>query len=46
MECCRSIPELGEYMENDINIDPVALTLEEFAVAGDMDGIVSYFFLI
>lgn len=46
MECCRSIPELGAYMENDINIDPVALTLEEFAVAGDMDGIVSYFFLI
>lgn len=34
MECCRSIPELGEYMENDINIDPKPLTLDEFAVAG------------
>jgi predicted sulfurtransferase len=34
MECCRSIPELGEYMENDINIDPKPLTLEEFASAG------------
>jgi hypothetical protein len=34
MECCRSIPELGEYMENDINIDPKPLTLEEFEVAG------------
>jgi predicted sulfurtransferase len=34
MECCRSVPELGEYMENDINIDPVPLSLEEFAVAG------------
>ena len=34
MECCRSIPELGEYMENDINIDPKPLSQEEFAVAG------------
>lgn len=34
MECCRSIPELGEYMENDINIDPKPLSREEFAVAG------------
>ena len=34
MECCRSIPELGNYMENDINIDPKPLTLDEFAVAG------------
>jgi predicted sulfurtransferase/predicted O-methyltransferase YrrM len=34
MNCCRSVPELGEYMENDINIDPKPLTLEEFAVAG------------
>ena len=32
--CCRSIPELGEYMENGINIDPKPLTQEEFAVAG------------
>ena len=32
--CCRSIPELGEYMENGINIDPKPLTMEEFAVAG------------
>lgn len=29
-------------MENGINIDPVPLTMEEFAVAGDMDGKVSY----
>jgi predicted sulfurtransferase len=34
MECCRSIPELGRYMENDINIDPKPLSQEEFAVAG------------
>lgn len=34
MECCRSIPELGEWMENDINIDPKPLSQEEFAVAG------------
>lgn len=42
MECCRSIDELGAYMENDINIDPVPLTREEFARAGapavGMDG--------
>lgn len=36
--CCLEIPELGEYMENGINIDPIPLTMEEFAVAGDMDG--------
>lgn len=34
IECCRSIPELGIHMENGINVDPVALTLEEFATAG------------
>ena len=34
MNCCRSIPELGTNMENDINIDPVPLSLEEFQVAG------------
>ena len=34
MDCCRSIPELGQYMENDINIDPKPLSQEEFAVAG------------
>ena len=34
MECCRSVPELGTYMENDINIDPKPLSLDEFAVAG------------
>lgn len=38
LECCRSIPELGSYMENDINIDPVPLSMEEFEVAGDMNG--------
>jgi predicted sulfurtransferase/predicted O-methyltransferase YrrM len=34
IECCRSIPELGSYMENGINIDPVVLTRVEFATAG------------
>lgn len=34
MECCKSIPELGEYMENGINIDPITLTMEEFGTAG------------
>ena len=38
MECCMQIPELGVHMENGINIDPIPLTVEEFAVAGDMDG--------
>lgn len=32
--CCHAIPELGEYMENGINIDPQPLTQEEFATAG------------
>jgi predicted sulfurtransferase/predicted O-methyltransferase YrrM len=32
--CCESIPELGVYMENGINVDPRPLTREEFAVAG------------
>jgi hypothetical protein len=34
MQCCRSVTELGEYMENGINIDPKPLTREEFVVAG------------
>lgn len=34
MQCCRSVPELGGYMENGINIDPKPLTREEFVVAG------------
>ena len=38
LECCRSIPELGSYMENDINIDPIPLSVEEFQIAGDMNG--------
>ena len=42
-ECCLQVPELGKYMENGINIDPVPLTMEQFAVAGDMDGKVSIF---
>jgi len=37
-QCCLEIPELGTYMENDINIDPIPLTIDEFAIAGDMDG--------
>ncbi|GMH59111.1 hypothetical protein TL16_g02763 [Triparma laevis f. inornata] len=28
--CCFSIPELGEYMENGLNIDPVPISSEEF----------------
>lgn len=34
MQCCKSVPELGEYMENGINIDPKPLSVEEFQVAG------------
>jgi predicted sulfurtransferase/predicted O-methyltransferase YrrM len=34
IQCCRSLPELGQHMENGINIDPMSLTREEFAVAG------------
>ena len=37
------IPELGVHMENGINIDPLPLTVEEFAVAGDMDGKVCFY---
>lgn len=40
-ECCMQVPELGKYMENGINIDPVPLTMDQFATAGDMDGRVS-----
>lgn len=29
---------MGEHIENGINIDPVPLTVEEFAVAGNIDG--------
>ena len=29
-DCCLSIPELGDYMENGLNIDPVPLTREQF----------------
>lgn len=36
--CCFEIPELGSYMENGINVDPIPLTMDEFAIAGDMDG--------
>jgi len=38
MACCMEIPQLGVHMENGVNIDPLPLTMEEFAVAGDMDG--------
>lgn len=34
MECCRSVPELGEWMENGVNVDPKPLSVEEFATAG------------
>ncbi|GMI13282.1 hypothetical protein TrVE_jg12588 [Triparma verrucosa] len=29
-ECCFAIPELGEYMENGLNIDPVPIPSKEF----------------
>lgn len=38
LQCCRSIQELGDHMENGINIDPIPLSMEEFEVAGDMNG--------
>ena len=41
MDCCATVPELGSYMENGINIDPIPLSMEEFSVAGEMDGKVS-----
>jgi predicted sulfurtransferase len=34
IECCNAIPELGEYIENGINVDPKPLTRDEFATAG------------
>jgi hypothetical protein len=34
MQCCKAAPELGQYMENGINIDPKPLTMAEFAIAG------------
>jgi predicted sulfurtransferase len=34
IECLQSIPELGEHMENGVNVDPIPLTSEEFATAG------------
>mmetsp|Transcript_8258 Transcript_8258/g.15560 ORF Transcript_8258/g.15560 Transcript_8258/m.15560 type:complete len:534 (-) Transcript_8258:157-1758(-) len=37
-KCCYAIPEMGKHIENGINIDPVALTVEEFSVAGNIDG--------
>jgi len=40
-KCCLEIPEMGTYIENGINIDPIPLTMEEFAVAGELDGTVS-----
>jgi len=40
-QCCSAIPEMGEHIENGINIDPVPLTVEQFAVAGNIDGKVS-----
>jgi hypothetical protein len=43
-ECCMQVPELGKYMENGINIDPIPLTMEQFAVAGDMDGKVRHIY--
>ena len=33
VQCCESIPEFA-YMENGINIDPVPLSMQDFATAG------------
>ena len=41
-KCCHSIPEMGKHIENGINIDPIPLTIEEFAVAGNIDGKVRF----
>ena len=32
---------MGKYVENGINIDPKPLTVEEFSIAGNIDGKVS-----
>mmetsp|Transcript_2070 Transcript_2070/g.3172 ORF Transcript_2070/g.3172 Transcript_2070/m.3172 type:complete len:715 (+) Transcript_2070:666-2810(+) len=34
MNCCTSIPELGEWMENGVNVDPKPIPIKEFATAG------------
>ncbi|CAB9527012.1 UPF0176 protein YceA [Seminavis robusta] len=34
IDCCRSIPQLGTYMENGVNVDPKPIPVEEFATAG------------
>lgn len=34
MQCCRSVSELGEWMENGVNVDPKPLSVEEFSTAG------------
>ena len=34
IECCQSIPELGAYIENGVNVDPKPLSRDEFATAG------------
>lgn len=34
MGCCKSIPELGQWMENGVNIDPKPIPIKEFATAG------------
>ena len=33
---------MGKHIENGINIDPIPLTIEEFAVAGNIDGKVRF----
>jgi hypothetical protein len=37
-KCCYATPEMGNHIENGINVDPVPLTIEEFAEAGKLDG--------
>jgi len=37
-QCCCNIKELGEYMENGINVDPLPIPIAEFPTAGE-DGL-------
>jgi len=34
VDACLSIPQVGDYIENGINLDPIPISNEEFAVAG------------
>ena len=34
MAACRAMPELGDWMENGVNVDPLPLSVDDFATAG------------